>query len=262
MDAMTTEKNINFEASFNKLFLLLSYESSETPSILNKIAIVLNDHIPLTGIALEAFYNGNVYRIGSAGCLEEGFVSPRELEIKADILQELTRNQRFSKVDVSCFSGSDPLLAKLLKIPPKADMDMIYVPFGAFVHFPGFAYLLVFFPAGGRHVPMYIECCKHFQPVLAFLASLLLRNNDWQLENGRLVCKEAGSGCGRTPLQNSGTSFQTLEEVNREHIEKTLRQSGGRVAGRYGAAGKLGLKPTTLWAKIRKYGIEVPKAKD
>jgi transcriptional regulator with PAS, ATPase and Fis domain len=48
----------------------------------------------------------------------------------------------------------------------------------------------------------------------------------------------------------------TLAEVEARHIQRVLRKHRGRMAE---AARSLGISRTTLWRKIRKYGIEVPK---
>jgi formate hydrogenlyase transcriptional activator len=48
----------------------------------------------------------------------------------------------------------------------------------------------------------------------------------------------------------------TLEQAEREHIIRVLRECGGRVAGAKGAAVKLGLKRTTLQSKMGKLKIE------
>jgi formate hydrogenlyase transcriptional activator len=48
----------------------------------------------------------------------------------------------------------------------------------------------------------------------------------------------------------------TLESAEREAILKALRRSGGRVSGPRGAANLLGLKRTTLQARIAKLGID------
>jgi transcriptional regulator with GAF, ATPase, and Fis domain len=51
-----------------------------------------------------------------------------------------------------------------------------------------------------------------------------------------------------------------LEEVEREHMLIVLEESGWRVRGANGAAAKLGLKPTTLEARMAKLGIRRPGA--
>jgi PAS domain S-box-containing protein len=47
----------------------------------------------------------------------------------------------------------------------------------------------------------------------------------------------------------------TIEEIERNHISRELERSGWRVRGPGGAAETLGLKPTTLEARMKKLGI-------
>jgi PAS domain S-box-containing protein len=47
----------------------------------------------------------------------------------------------------------------------------------------------------------------------------------------------------------------TLDEIQRSHILAVLKQTGWRVSGKNGAAAILGLKPTTLEARMAKLGI-------
>jgi formate hydrogenlyase transcriptional activator len=55
---------------------------------------------------------------------------------------------------------------------------------------------------------------------------------------------------------NSGTT--TLEQAEREHIFKALRESEWIIGGTAGAAAKLGMKRTTLQSKMQKLGISRP----
>jgi formate hydrogenlyase transcriptional activator len=48
----------------------------------------------------------------------------------------------------------------------------------------------------------------------------------------------------------------TLAEAEKDAILRALEESGGRVGGEQGAAARLGMKRTTLQAKMRKLGIE------
>jgi formate hydrogenlyase transcriptional activator len=59
-----------------------------------------------------------------------------------------------------------------------------------------------------------------------------------------------------------GGSAPTLEELERQHILETLQQTGWRVAGPKGAAVLLGLKPTTLEARMKKLGVQRPVASE
>jgi formate hydrogenlyase transcriptional activator len=52
---------------------------------------------------------------------------------------------------------------------------------------------------------------------------------------------------------------RTLREAERDHIVEVLRQTGGVVGGRRGAAARLGLKRTTLQFRMQKLGIGQPE---
>jgi len=52
-----------------------------------------------------------------------------------------------------------------------------------------------------------------------------------------------------------GVATVTLAAAEREAIERALRESGGKVGGADGAAARLGMKRTTLQAKMRKLGV-------
>jgi formate hydrogenlyase transcriptional activator len=59
---------------------------------------------------------------------------------------------------------------------------------------------------------------------------------------------------GPKPQAASGTV--TLADAEKDAIVRALEESGGRVGGEQGAAARLGMKRTTLQAKMRKLGIE------
>jgi formate hydrogenlyase transcriptional activator len=54
------------------------------------------------------------------------------------------------------------------------------------------------------------------------------------------------------------SSISTLEEAERQHILRALKQTQWRIAGPRGAAVLLGMKRTTLQARMRKLGIRRP----
>jgi transcriptional regulator with GAF, ATPase, and Fis domain len=57
-------------------------------------------------------------------------------------------------------------------------------------------------------------------------------------------------------LNPSAYRDATLEDVERKHIRKVLKRTGGRIRGNKGAAEILGLKPTTLASRMKKLGID------
>ena len=71
---------------------------------------------------------------------------------------------------------------------------------------------------------------------------------------------ELGEWIGGTPREPASGGGRTLETVEREHIVRVLVQTGWRVSGPGGAARILGIKPTTLEARMQKLGIIRPAA--
>jgi formate hydrogenlyase transcriptional activator len=83
-----------------------------------------------------------------------------------------------------------------------------------------------------------------------------------ELENfiERSVILSAGSTLGAPlaeldPPSNLPRSNVTLETMEREHILRVLRETGGVIAGVRGAAAQLGMKRTTLQSRMQKLGI-------
>jgi formate hydrogenlyase transcriptional activator len=56
----------------------------------------------------------------------------------------------------------------------------------------------------------------------------------------------------------ASSSLSTLDEAQRQHILQVLRQTKWRIGGPKGAAAVLGMKRTTLQARMRKLGIHRP----
>ena len=53
----------------------------------------------------------------------------------------------------------------------------------------------------------------------------------------------------------SSSAAGTLDSLEREHIVRVLRETGGVISGMHGAAARLGLKRTTLQSRMQKMGI-------
>jgi PAS domain S-box-containing protein len=61
-------------------------------------------------------------------------------------------------------------------------------------------------------------------------------------------------------VEGESTPTQTLEEVEREYILRTLESTGWRIEGKHGAAKVLGLNPSTLRTRMLKLGIQRRRA--
>jgi formate hydrogenlyase transcriptional activator len=66
---------------------------------------------------------------------------------------------------------------------------------------------------------------------------------------------------GRAPAVSGPENVPTLEEAERRTILQALERTGGILAGPKGAAELLGINRSTLWSRMQKLGIQVPKSK-
>lgn len=67
------------------------------------------------------------------------------------------------------------------------------------------------------------------------------------------------AGCEPAPKGDDPHTKQTLEEVVSRHIDTVLKRCGGKIHGPGGAAEHLGIKATTLRARMDKLGIRYKK---
>jgi formate hydrogenlyase transcriptional activator len=63
----------------------------------------------------------------------------------------------------------------------------------------------------------------------------------------------------RTPSHPTTLGTTTLEQAEREHILKSLRETNWTIGGSAGAAARLGMKRTTLQSKMQKLNISRPR---
>jgi transcriptional regulator with GAF, ATPase, and Fis domain len=95
------------------------------------------------------------------------------------------------------------------------------------------------------------------------IARAMIRSTDGTLE---LDDPPSPSGNGRhaagasTPASPSppAESAETLDAVQRSHIERVLRECGWRINGAGNAAMRLGMHPNTLRFRIKKLGLVIP----
>ena len=63
----------------------------------------------------------------------------------------------------------------------------------------------------------------------------------------------------RSTVRGAAPEGDTLDSVQRLHIERVLRECGGRINGAGNAAVRLGLHPNTLRFRIKKLGVAMPE---
>jgi DNA-binding NtrC family response regulator len=87
------------------------------------------------------------------------------------------------------------------------------------------------------------------------VARAMIRSTDGVL---RLDDPPAASA-PRSTVRIAAPEGDTLDTVQRLHIERVLRECGGRINGAGNAAVRLGLHPNTLRFRIKKLGVAMPE---
>jgi formate hydrogenlyase transcriptional activator len=72
---------------------------------------------------------------------------------------------------------------------------------------------------------------------------------------GAMTPSSGASAGGGTAAVGAPAPSERLQDAEREHILRVLREARGVVGGPEGAAHRLGLKRTTLQARMKKLGI-------
>jgi len=73
--------------------------------------------------------------------------------------------------------------------------------------------------------------------------------------------RHIGGLAAQTIAVSKSEKFPTLEEAERRIILQALERTGGVLSGRKGAAELLGVNRSTLWSRMQKLGIQIPKTK-
>jgi formate hydrogenlyase transcriptional activator len=77
-------------------------------------------------------------------------------------------------------------------------------------------------------------------------------------DNSFMSTTFSGSNASTNVASQPGSAFSTLEEMERQHILRALQETQWRIAGPRGAAKILGMKRTTLQARMRKLKVRRP----
>ena len=85
-----------------------------------------------------------------------------------------------------------------------------------------------------------------------------VRGGDGNLYNGIEPKDSAAWGLSFGYFVTENWEIEALYDVQRVHIEATLRQCGWKIAGKGNAAERLGLKRGTLQFRMKKLGIQRP----
>ena len=150
-----------------------------------------------------------------------------------------------------------PLLVRYFvqKFSRRLNKAVAYVPFEAMDALSNYSW-----PGNVRELENFIERAVLLSPGKELRVPVSELRSDPVSLGGSLtpVADLAGSNAAPGASSLSPQRITTLEEAERQHILRALRQTEWRIAGPKGAALLLGMKRTTLQARMRKLGIRRP----
>jgi formate hydrogenlyase transcriptional activator len=150
-----------------------------------------------------------------------------------------------------------PLLVRYFvqKFSRRLNKSVAYVPAEAMDALVGYAW-----PGNIRELENFIERAVLLSPgkELRVLVSELKSNDLANLAGTSAAGTDSSSSTSLASSSSSTSSISTLEDAERQHILRALRQTEWRIAGPKGAAAILAMKRTTLQARMRKLGIRRP----
>ena len=148
-----------------------------------------------------------------------------------------------------------PLLVRYFvqKFSRRLSKSVAFVPADGMEALAGYAW-----PGNIRELENFIERAVLLSPG----RELRVPISELKASSGTAATDEE-SASPATPASASSSAaaappLATLEDAERQHIMRALRQTQWRIAGPKGAAGVLGMKRTTLQARMRKLGIRRP----
>jgi DNA-binding NtrC family response regulator len=234
----------------------------------------------LFGHEKGAFTGAVTQRIGRFELAHEGTLFLDEigdipLELQPKLLRVLQEQEferlgstRTTRVDVRIVAATNRDLAQMTKA--KQFREDLYFRLNVFpIRIPSLRERSGDIPLLVRHyVDKYSQRMNKqvetiTEEAMAALCSYPWPGNIRELQNfiERSVILTSGSvlGIQTNELTNAGAVVAaiggTLEDVEREHILQVLRETGGVIGGRHGAALRLGLKRSTLLSKMQRIGI-------
>lgn len=218
-------------------------------------------YMPVTGVAAYVAYDEKIVKI-SEFRLSDEVETPNEIKPGKELWERVFCGQpRFGSVFNIQAQTSNGEYGELFDLIYSGSVTSISIPLK--YNKCRTMYLTIYAPGEDCYTADHVNLCRKLQPALVFaVANMESRQHFDLLDSTSLELLVRACREGRAPgteNEGLGRGFLTLDEYVVAYIEKVLRHTKGKVAGKNGAAALLGMHVSTLWSKIRKFHIKVPR---
>lgn len=230
-----------------------------------RLAMFFRRYMPVSGINVSLYYNYNITRLSSYSYDKEYDVQ-RVLKIPTKLLEKLEQEEltKLSPFEIRIYSEEKGSMhEELLRMAYKKTTTSLYIPIHCTEYDKGWCMLYISIYTEGKNVYTdgHIELCEILRSSFAFSLMNIILREKIDLQNAHLM-QHPSAPFQQRSTQTAFTPQQpiaTLEQHTTAYIRHVLRHTHGRVGGKGGAAELLGLNVNTLWSKIRKFHIDIPK---
>lgn len=201
--------------------------------------------IEIQGHLLDALQNREVIRMG------DDRARSLDLRVIASTSRDVDREVQAGRLrqDLMLHLGVFPILCPPLRDRPE-DIPLLT------------AHLLrIVCKRLGRKVPIVTEGAMrklqqyHWPGNVRELANVIERGAIVSLFDKLQVEIHSNIAAGALPKSSLLTEAE-IEQFRKSNVIACMKESGGRVAGEKGAAALLGIKPTTLYSRLKKFGLK------
>lgn len=255
-------KTIHKNEYIYDLISKIAYDCFTLSKFAERIYLYLLYYIPLTSLYINTSSYKKIVIMEKYPFAEKEL--QKEIFFDDDFMSALaSRTGYLNRFNSQIISAEDELMSDFISSIYGSKCCLIYLPLGAFPHFPDFFHMTLCGPYKSFS-ETHLDFCDTLRPLLQLCLSYLLKvdsvqkNNEERFAEGLSPLRTEDNA--RLAMAESLPVFESLEQHSITHICKALHMTNGRVAGKNGAAQLLGLNTSTLWSKIRKYGIELSKS--
>ena len=242
-----------------KKFINSIFSDGSLDFFVKRAAVFLSMTMPVSSLFLFRSVEGAITKLAECNKapginISEHFVIPAESMVRLR-----TEKHFFSEgvCNLKIFTGHETCAyADVHRSVYKIDTSAVYIPLKFNMLKETSVTMVVVSVGMDNYTQEHLDMCCCLQPV--FIDSFLNILSESSSERAF----DAPSPKGRQEQggkrnRDNEEPFQTFNEITVNYIIKALNRTNGKISGQDGAAELLGLNPSTLWSKIRKYRIDV-----
>lgn len=242
-----------------KKFINSIFSEGSLDFFVKRAAVFLSMMMPISSLFLFRSVEGSITKLAECN-KAPGINVSDHFAISPESMARLRAEKHFfseGACNLKIFTGHETCAyADVHRSIYKLDTSAVYIPL-KFNMLKETTITMVVVSVGiDNYTQEHLDVCSCLQPVFidSFLNILSETSSEYAFDTPLPKGKQEQGGKWS---RDNAEPFQTFNEITINYIIKALNRTNGKISGQDGAAELLGLNPSTLWSKIRKYHIDV-----